>query len=63
MSISAFDEPLEITCVEGEVVVTGPDGLHASLTPQAARESARRLAAAAGALQDDEGQTYQKPLG
>ncbi len=44
--IPAFDQPLEIEVIEGEVVINGPDGLCASLTLQAARESERRLRAA-----------------
>ncbi len=57
----AFDVPLEVTSVDGEVVITGPDGLCASLTLKAAITSARRLLAAAGegCSQD----IYQKPLG
>ena len=55
----AFDTPLEIETVEGEVVITGPNGLCASLTVSAAIESAHRLLKAA---QVDE-ETYQKPLG
>jgi hypothetical protein len=45
-AIPAFDEPLEIEIIEGEVVITGPDGLCASLTSEAARETSRRLAEA-----------------
>ena len=44
--IPAFDQPLEFEVIEGEVVLTGPDGLCASLTLQAAQESERRLRAA-----------------
>jgi hypothetical protein len=64
MEIPAFDQPLEVSLEGGEVVITGPDGLCASLTPEAARESARRLATAVARLPGgDDGQTYQKPLG
>ena len=63
MQLSAFDEPFEVTAVDGEVVLTGPDGVHASLTPQAARESARRIAAAVESLEGGDGDIYQKPLG
>ena len=63
MAIPAFDEPLEIALEDGEVVITGPDGLCASLTPQAARESARRLAKVLSRLPDADDGTYQKPLG
>lgn len=43
----AFDEPFSVTVADGEVVIVGPDGVRASLTPAAARESARRLMEAA----------------
>lgn len=63
---AALDTPLVVAPVEGDVVITGPDGLAASLTPQAAIASAERLLTAARAItpaMDDEGVTYQKPLG
>jgi hypothetical protein len=41
------DQPLEVAAVEGDVVITGPDGIHGALTPDAARRSARRLENAA----------------
>ena len=44
--IPAFDQPLEFEVIEGEVVLTGPDGLCASLTLRAAQESECRLPAA-----------------
>ena len=56
----AADTPLEVKAVNGDIAITGPDGLHASLTVQAALASARRLLEAAGALR---GEIYQKPLG
>ena len=62
-AIPAFDEPLEIALEEGEVVITGPDGLCASLTPEAARESLRRLSKALSHLPAAEDEVYQKPLG
>jgi hypothetical protein len=52
---SAFDEPSQAAVVDGEVVVIGPEGVAHSFTPDAARETARRLAAAADeADQSDE---------
>jgi hypothetical protein len=62
-AIPAFDQPLEISVEDGEVVISGPDGLCASLTAQAARESARRLARALSRLPDGGDEIYQKPLG
>jgi hypothetical protein len=53
------DEPLEVEAIEGEVVVTGPDGAAVTLTAEAAIASARRLLRAAG----QPAETYQKPLG
>ena len=43
----AYSEAMTVRVVEGEVVILGPDGLSAALTPEAAEESARRLKAAA----------------
>lgn len=42
-----FSEPMTAQPVEGEVVVLGPDSVGVALTPDAAEESARRLAKAA----------------
>jgi len=48
MSALAFDTPLDVTVVEGEVVVTAPKGAASiALTPDAAKETAERLDAAA----------------
>jgi hypothetical protein len=58
--VPAFDVPFEVGVVDGEVVIMGPDGFCGSFTKEAARESSRRLAAAAGG---DDNPTYQKPLG
>jgi hypothetical protein len=44
---AAFAEPMTVRCIEGEVVILGPDAVAVSLTPAAAEESARRLEAAA----------------
>lgn len=44
---SAYEQPMTVTTVDGEVVVLGPAPLAVALTPEAAEESARRLAAAA----------------
>ena len=64
MEMPAFDQPLEVSVEDGEVVITGPYRLCASLTPDAARESARRFAIAVARLPGgDGGATYQKPLG
>jgi hypothetical protein len=62
-AIPAFDQALEVSVEDGEVVITGPDGLCASLTAEAARESARRLADALSSLPDGGDEIYQKPLG
>ena len=43
----AYSEPMTVTAVDGEVVITGPDAVAVSLTPDAAVESARRLESAA----------------
>ncbi|WP_091739448.1 hypothetical protein [Phenylobacterium immobile] len=56
----AFNTPLEITKVDNEVAITGPDGVAISLTREAAIASAKRLLDAAGVEDDD---IYQKPLG
>lgn len=42
-----YDDPIEAAAEHGEVILDGPDGLAASLTPTAARRSARKLAKAA----------------
>lgn len=57
----AFDTPLEITPLDGEVAITGPDGIAISLTRSAAITSAKRLLEAAGGEEPSE--VYQKPLG
>ncbi|WP_164467365.1 hypothetical protein [Caulobacter flavus] len=48
--------------IDGEVVITGPNGFNGSLTIAAAKASARNLLEA---IEDasDGGEVYQKPLG
>lgn len=43
----AYDTPSRVYAIRGEVVLDGPDGVGLSMTPEAAAETARRLAAAA----------------
>ena len=47
------DTPIESAAEQGEVLLDGPDGLAASLTPDAARRSAKRLAKAAETAERD----------
>lgn len=42
-----YDEPTKADAVDGEVTLNGPDGIGLSMTPEAAEETARRLARAA----------------
>ncbi|QNQ12223.1 hypothetical protein [Sphingomonas alpina] len=44
--------PTEATAEQGEVMLDGPDGLAVSLTPDAARRSAERIARAAQEARD-----------
>lgn len=46
-SVAVCSEPSEVTVEEGEVIVEGPDGVAVTLSPEAAEETARRLAEAA----------------
>ena len=46
-SRKVFDEAITTSAVDGEVVLIGPDRLAISITPAAAMETARRLAASA----------------
>lgn len=50
----AIGAPLDVSRVNGEVAVTGPGRAAVSLTPDAARTSARRLLEAADAEEDAE---------
>ncbi len=47
MPLTPFDEPSQVDPVEGEVTLRGPGAAGLSMTPQAARETAARLATAA----------------
>lgn len=58
---SPFENPLEVRQADGAIVLTGPNGLSAAMTPEAAAATARRLLKIAGGEEADE--TYQKPLG
>lgn len=64
MPIAPIDEAIVVTVVEGEVVLGGPNGFNGSMTPAAAKETARRIAAAVDEIEGEEdGAVYQKPLG
>jgi hypothetical protein len=43
----AFQSPMKVHVVHGEVVILGPDAISVSMTPDAAEESALRLLEAA----------------
>lgn len=51
--LAALDLPMTVRCVDGEVVILGPEGVALSLTADAAEESARRLAAAVAEARAD----------
>lgn len=53
-----FDEPMRVTVAEGTIVILGPGDVGVSMTADAARESARRLAEAANRLEPQ----YPSPL-
>lgn len=42
-----YDEPTNVTAVDGEVQLNGPDGITVSMTPEAAVETSSRLFEAA----------------
>ncbi len=48
-----YDDPSQVSAVDGEVTVMGPGATSMSITPGAARDTAKRLEAAAA--QADEG--------
>lgn len=52
-----YDEPSDVTAVEGDVDISGPDGVDVSMTPEAAEITAGRLVRAA---QTAKGQKPQK---
>lgn len=49
------DTPIDAAAEHGEVLLDGPDGLATSLTPEAARRSATRIAKAAERAERDPG--------
>lgn len=46
-SNSPYDYPSQVTAEEGEVMIDGPNGVAAAMTPEAAEETGRRLLEAA----------------
>ncbi len=51
--LAPYDTPMTVQIVDGEVVVLGPDGFAAALTPDAARLSGERLIEAARNAEDE----------
>lgn len=47
-----YDEPTQVTAIDGEVVLDGPDGIGVSMTPDAAEETSRRLKSGADVARD-----------
>lgn len=41
--VKPHDKAAEVTRVDGEILIDGPDGMTTSLTPEAALKTARRL--------------------
>jgi hypothetical protein len=39
----SYDEPSSVAAEQGNVIVDGPDGVAVTMTPEAARETGRRL--------------------
>jgi hypothetical protein len=42
-----YDEPSDVTAIDGDVDLLGPDGVDVSMTPEAAEKTAGRLVRAA----------------
>lgn len=43
----AYDQPSIVTAIDGEVAMSGPDGIGLSMTPEAAARTSKRLCDAA----------------
>lgn len=52
--VRPHDEASDVAAEHGEVVVDGPDGATTSFTPDAARETGKRLIAEADKAEGDE---------
>ncbi|WP_454718928.1 hypothetical protein [Caulobacter segnis] len=62
MTQQASDTPLTADLIDGQVLITGPNGLQGALTLEAAKASLAHLERALGAAREP-ADTYQKPLG
>lgn len=51
----AHGDPSDVMAEEGEVIVEGPNGVAVTLTPEAAEETARRMARAASEARRQQG--------